>query len=108
ELMSRRAYLATGTAGLRALHDDGVLSADLYQAYVPASEDEEVEYAAMQEASEHAQARFGTAACAVVAADQEAGSAEDPPTDVGIAAVVSGRLGPDLSWYAVQERPSLL
>lgn len=102
--MSRRAYLATDTAGLRGLHHDRVLSAERFDAYFPENEDEEVEFAAMQEAAEHAQTRFGVADCAVVAADVDTG----PPADVGIAAVVSIHLGPDLSWYAVQELPRLV
>lgn len=98
-----RAYLAIGSAGLRALRDDGVLPADAYEPFVADDEDEEAEYDAMCNAAEHAQERFGEVV--VVAADVDLGA---PAGDVPLEAVASFHVGEELSWYAAQELDDLL
>ncbi len=91
-----RVYLAVGRDELTALAGGASISAP---AFVAASEDEEDELAALEEASEHA---------AVVAAAE----VDDPDGPVSLDEVVSFHLdvdgSGDLAWYATQEIDAVL
>jgi hypothetical protein len=91
-----RVYLAVGRDDLTTLAGGGAVSVP---AFVAASEDEEDELAALEEASEHG--------AAVAAAE-----VDDPDAPVTIDDVVSFHLDVDgtgdLAWYATQEIDAVL
>ena len=91
-----RVYLAVGRSDLTALAGGASISAP---AFLAASEDEEDELAALEEASEHA--------AAVAAAE-----VDDPDGPVSLDEVVSFHLdvdgSGDLAWYATQEIDAVL
>ncbi len=91
-----RVYLAVGRDELTALAGGASISAP---AFIAASEDEEDELAALEEASEHA--------AAVAAAE-----VDDPDGPVSLDEVVSFHLDVDgtgdLAWYATQEIDAVL
>jgi hypothetical protein len=91
-----RVYLAVGRDDLTALAGGASISAP---AFTAASEDEEDELAALEEASEHA--------AAVAAAE-----VDDPDGPVSLDEVVSFHLDVDgtgdLAWYATQEIDAVL
>lgn len=91
-----RAYLAVGRDDLTALAAGGSITAP---AFIAASEDEEDELAALEEASEHG--------AAVAAAELD-----DPDGPLTLDDVVSFHLdvdgSGDLAWYATQEIDAVL
>lgn len=91
-----RAYLAVGREELTVLAAGGSITAP---AFIAASEDEEDELAALEEAAEHA--------VAVAAAELD-----DPDGPLSLVHVVSFHLDVDgtgdLAWYATQEIDAVL
>lgn len=101
-----RVFLATGLDSLRDLHAHGALPAGSYTTFVPADDDEETEYATLQEAAEHARREHGRHL--VLAADLDAEQPGAGGVPVPIARIAAIHVDEDLSWYAVQELDQIL